>query len=226
MVEVVITLSESCKSSDDVVPGRVSVFEWLVSEPVSKRIYTEGSVVDEHQTEYSGVEVSASPVTPTKSSNEHREEESHSDGNLAVVAVLPHDDWVCVQVGNVGSANLLWVLLQNHPTEVRVPESLSDRVWILFGVGISMMSSVISRPPSDGALDGTASKGSQDESQDRGGRVRTVSPIPMISSCYTQTGTEVVDEGPYGSFVIEGGGESPVYSNHRYDEDDWDVEPV
>ena len=106
-------------------------------------------MLNEEDSENASVDESSHPVAPTKTSNKAREDHAHEDNDLDIVAMLPDDDGVIVQVGNVSTANTLWVLLHDHPANVRVEETLSNGVWILVGIGISVMSAVISGPPSD-----------------------------------------------------------------------------
>jgi hypothetical protein len=63
--------------------------------------------------------------------------------------MLPDNDGIVVQVGDVSTANALWVLLHDHPADVRIEKTFADRVWVLVGIGVSVVSSVISGPPSD-----------------------------------------------------------------------------
>lgn len=85
--------------------------------------------------------------------------------------MLPYDDRVFVQVGNVGTANAFRVLLQEHPSEMRVEETLADGVRVLLGVGVTVMSAVVSCPPSDRAFNGTATNSRKKDSEGEGGRV-------------------------------------------------------
>jgi len=149
VVEIVVTLTKSDKSSDNMITGRVAVVEWLVAEPMSQGIDTEGGLLDEEDSEDTSVDESTHPVSPSKTSHEAREYHAHEDDGLDVVAMLPDDDRVIIQIGDIGAANSLRVLLHDHPSDVRVEEALSNRVWILVGIGVSVMGSVISGPPSD-----------------------------------------------------------------------------
>lgn len=64
VVEVVVSLTKSDESSDDVISGRVAVVKGLVAEPVGKRVDTEGSLLDEADAENTSVDKSTHPVTP------------------------------------------------------------------------------------------------------------------------------------------------------------------
>lgn len=59
------------------------------------------------------------------------------------MSVLPDNDGVIVQIGDIGSANSLRVLLHDHPANVRIQETLSDGVGILLRVGITVVSTVV-----------------------------------------------------------------------------------
>jgi len=106
-------------------------------------------LLDEEDSEDTSVDEATHPVSPSKTGYETGEDHSHEDDGLDVVAMLPDNDGVIVQIGDVGSTNALWVLLHDHPSDVRVEKTLSNGVWVLVGVGVSVMCPVISRPPSD-----------------------------------------------------------------------------
>lgn len=144
MVEVVVSFSKSDDSSDNMVTRGVAVVERLVAEPMGQRVDAEGGLLNDKDSENTSVDETSLPVPPSKTSDETREDHSHEDNALDVVSVLPDNDWVIVQVGNVGTADTLWVLLQDHPSEMRVDESLSNGIWVLVGIGVSVVSSVIS----------------------------------------------------------------------------------
>jgi len=156
VVEVVVALTKSNKSSDDVIARRVAVVERLVTEPVSKRVDAEGGLLNEEDAENTSVDESTLPVTPAETSYDTREEETHNGDNEEVILVLPPNDRIFIKVGDVGTANALGVLLHDHPAEVRVQETLADGVRVLVGVSVAVVSTVVTGPPSDGTFDSTS----------------------------------------------------------------------
>jgi hypothetical protein len=161
VVEIVVALSESDKSRNNVVSGRIAIVEWLITEPVCQGVDAEGSLLNKENTEDSSVDESTPPISPSKTSDKAGKDHAHENDHLDVVTMLPDNDRIVVQVRNVGTANALWVLLHNHPSEMRVEKSLSNGVRVLVGIGVSVVSSVISRPPSNGALNSTTTNGGE-----------------------------------------------------------------
>ena len=149
VVEVVIALAESDECRDHVVAGAVAVIEWLIAEPVGKRVDAESGLLHEEDTQDARVDETTKPVVPTDSRDQGREDQAHEEDDLDVVLVLPDDDLVIIEIGDVGAANALRVLLHDHPANVGVEKSLPDAIRILVGVGVAVMGSVIARPPSD-----------------------------------------------------------------------------
>ncbi len=165
VMEVVVTFTESDESSDEMIPWAVAVIEWLVTEPVGKRVDAEGSLLDEEDTEDTSVDEAALPIVPKKSSNGRGEDQAHKQDNLDVVLVLPDDDGVFVQIGDICAADTLGVLLHDHPSEMAVEKTFADAVGILVGVGVAMVSAMVTAPPADGAFDGTATNESKEDAQ-------------------------------------------------------------
>ena len=143
VVEVVVSLTKSGKGSDDVVTRRVAVVEGLVSEPVGKRIHAEGGLLDEPDTKDATIDEAADPVTPTEATDKRGEDKSHRQDTLDEVAVLPDNDGVLVEIGDIGTAGAFGILLHDHPAEVGVQETLANGVRILLGVGVAVVSTVI-----------------------------------------------------------------------------------
>ena len=226
VVEVVVALTKSDKSSDDVVTGAVAIVEGLVTEPVSEGVDAEGGLLDEEDAENASVDKASEPVTPTETSDKSREDETHEENDLEVVLVLPDNNGVVVEVRDVGATNALGVLLHEHPAEVRVEETLPDTVGVLVGVGVAVVSAVVTGPPSDGALNGTAANSSQEDLERDGGRVGSVGPQTMVTGSDTETSREVEGDGPDGSLQVEGspvGGDEAAHGNA---DDENDIEPV
>lgn len=161
VVEVVVSLAEGDESSDDVVTGRVAVVERLVSKPVGKRVDAEGGLLDEADTKDTAVDEAPHEVTPQQTAEEGRENQTHGDDTLEVVAVLPNDNGVLVEIGDVGAASVLGVLLHDHPSQVRVQQTLANGVRVLDGVGISVVGTVASGPPADGTLNSAGANSGQ-----------------------------------------------------------------
>jgi len=161
----VIAFSQSDKGRDKMITRRVAVIKRLVSEPMCERVDAEGSLLHEEDAENASVDVSSHPITPTDTGNEGGKHETHKDDNLEIVLVLPNNDWVLVKIADIGTANTLRILLHDHPSEVGVEETFADRVRVLVGIGVSVMSSVVSGPPSDGSFNGTPTHSSKKDSQ-------------------------------------------------------------
>lgn len=98
VVEVVVTLTESDESGDNVVTRRVAVVEWLVTKPMGQRVDAEGGLLDEEDSENSGVDESTLPVSPSKTSDKAREDHAHENDRLDIVAMLPDNHWIIVQI--------------------------------------------------------------------------------------------------------------------------------
>merc|ERR1711881_103794 len=94
-----------------------------------------------------GVDEAAHPVTPAETADQAWEDQAHEEDDLEVVLVLPDDNGIVVQVRDVGTANSLRVLLHDHPPEVRVEQTLPDAVWVLVGVGVAVVRTVVASPP-------------------------------------------------------------------------------
>jgi hypothetical protein len=192
----------------------------------SKGVDTESGLLDEEDAENAGVDKASEPVTPTKTSDKSRENETHEEDDLEVVLVLPHDNGVVVEVRDVGATNALGVLLHEHPAEVRVEKTLPDAVGVLVGVGVAVVSAVVASPPSDGALNGAAADSSQEDLERDGGGVGSVGPQAMVTGSDTETSGEVEGDGPDGGLQVE---RSPVCGDettHGNADDENDIEPV
>jgi len=162
VVIIVVSLAKSDKGGEDVVSRGMSVVKRLVTEPVGKGVDAEGCVVDNDETADTCVIEPTSPIIPEQTGNSSGDEEAHDDDNNAVVLVLYTDKNVRVEIGDIRTPNPLGILLEEHPSEMSIHQTLSDRVGVLFRIGVSVVSTVVSGPPPDGSLNGTATKGSED----------------------------------------------------------------
>jgi len=226
VVEVVITLTESDKCSDDMVARRVAVVKWLVTKPMCERVDAESGLLDKEDAQDATIDEATLPVAPAEAGHEHGEDETHEEDNLEVVLVLPDHDWILIEIGDVGTANSLGVLLHQHPAEVRIHKTLANRVWVLVGISVSVMSTMITSPPSDGAFDSTTTDGCEEDSKRKSGGVGSVCPEAMVASCDAETGREIVCYGPDGGLELE---RNPPGLDEAVDgdgDDEDDIEPV
>lgn len=104
----------------------------------------EGGLLDEADAQNAGVDETTQPVVEHEATEDGGEDEAHEDDALEVVAVLPDNDAVLVEVANVAAADALGVLLEQHPAHVRVQETLADGVGVLVGVCVSVVRAVAS----------------------------------------------------------------------------------
>jgi len=87
---------------------------------MGQRVDTECGLLNEEDSKNASIDEATHPVTPSETSHESWHDQSHEQNNLDVVLVLPDHDWIFVQVRNVGSTDSLWVLLHDHPADMRV----------------------------------------------------------------------------------------------------------
>jgi len=171
VVEVVVSLAERNERSDDVVTRAVAVIERLVAKPVGERVDTEGGLLDEEDAQDARVDEAALPVVPEETGNGRREDQAHGENDLDVVLVLPDHHGVLVQVGNVGAADAFGVLLHDHPAKMAVEEALANAVRVLARVGVTVVGTVVTGPPADGALDSTGANKGKEDAEDQAGIV-------------------------------------------------------
>ncbi len=151
VVEVMVALADGAERGDEMVARSMLVVERLVPEPVGERVDAKGGVVNEDESRCAGEEKTSLPVAPAETSDKRREDKAHGEQKCNVILVLPSDNLVPREVGNVGDTDLA-SRLDNHPSYMGPPEALMRGVWVEFGVGISMVRSVTSRPPLDRTL--------------------------------------------------------------------------
>ena len=118
MVEVMIPFTKSDKSSDEMVARTVTIVERLVPKLVGKGIHTEGSLLDEEYTEDASIDEATEPVIPAETCHECWKNETHEQYHDEVMFMLPDDNHVIVEIGDIGATDSFWVLLYEHPPKV------------------------------------------------------------------------------------------------------------
>jgi len=116
--------------------------------------------------------------------------------------MLPDHDRVFVEVADVGSADPLGILLHDHPANVAIQEPFANTIRVLLRVCVSMMSSVVTAPPADRSLDGTATHGSEENFEYGSGRIGLMSPQAMIAGSNPKTSPKVVYDSPYDGWTL------------------------
>lgn len=119
---------------------------------MGKRVDAESCLLNDESAEDTCIDESTKPVTPKEAGHEHGEGQPHEEDHLEVVLMLPDYDRVLVEVGNISTTETLRVLLHQHPPDVGIEETFADRVRVFVGVGVAVMSPVISSPPSYGTF--------------------------------------------------------------------------
>ncbi|KAJ8608845.1 hypothetical protein MRB53_039431 [Persea americana] len=185
------------RGGEDVVARRVAVVEWLIAEPVSERVDAEGGLLDEEDAKDAGVDYAALPVAPAETGDESGEDEAHEKDDPEVVLVLPSDDCVLVEVGNVGAGRCAW----------------------------GSASSTSSRSGSKAGPCGrtAAADGRKEDLERECGAVGCVRPETMVSSRYAQAGPIVVENGPGEGLCVKRCVECLVDAEERDADDEEDV---
>mmetsp|Transcript_26683 Transcript_26683/g.45979 ORF Transcript_26683/g.45979 Transcript_26683/m.45979 type:complete len:418 (+) Transcript_26683:623-1876(+) len=226
VVEIVVALAQGQQRRDERVPRRVLVGEGGGAKGVREGVDEEGGVVHEDQAGHTGNEVAAPIVAPTEAGNQHREDERHEGSEPVIVAVLPADHRVGVQVGNVGFADLGRVLLEEHPAQVGVEEALLGIVRVPLGIGIPVVRTMVTAPPADRSLEGTRSTEEQSELHRKPGLVSLVGPEAVISGGDAKAGDKIVNYSPNEGLDVEVPVVDAVNGEKRGSDQKGSVQPV
>ena len=113
---LVITLAKCDESGNDVISRGVAVVEWLVTEPMGQAVDAESGLLDEEDSQDAGVNEATQPVVEHHAAEDGGNYKRHGDNGLQVVLVLPDNDRVLVEIGNIGTADSPGVLLHDHPS--------------------------------------------------------------------------------------------------------------
>lgn len=139
-------------------------------------------VVDEAETGRTRKEESAREVAP-QAGDEGRDHKAEYDDEPHIPPVLPLDDGAPAQVADVGDTGLA-AGLDEHPADVREEEALVRVVGIKVRVGVAVMRAVATRPPLDGALDGTGACSGQEVLQGLRRVVGAMCPETVVARRY------------------------------------------
>jgi hypothetical protein len=117
VVEVVVTFTNGDKGGDHVVARGMLVIKGRLTKPVGERVDAKGGMVDKDETGHGSVKVATFPVTPAKTRDDGGSYDGDDEENPDVVLVLPLDERVVEQIGDVGDT-WLSARLENHPANV------------------------------------------------------------------------------------------------------------
>lgn len=134
MVKVVVSLAEAEQGGDPMVAGGAPVVERLVAEVVPETVDGERALLDRHNAKNTSVDESAFPVSPAKPCDQGRHNPGEKYRYRGIVLVLPADEGVVGEVGDIGAAVFLVVLVKEKPAHVCVPHygvplSASRSLW-------------------------------------------------------------------------------------------------
>jgi hypothetical protein len=108
-------------------------------------------MVGHSQPERPHIEKAPHPVSPQLTRDDGRDDIGKDDHEQDVTAVLPLDERVVPEVGDVGRAGTL-LRLEHHPAYVRPQQTAFGVVRVEVGVGVPMVGPVSPCPPEAGAL--------------------------------------------------------------------------
>lgn len=121
MVEVVVPLAQAEQGRDPMVAGRAPVVERLIAKVVPQAVDGERALLNRHDTEDTSVDESSFPISPAEPRDQGRHDPGEEYRNRGIVLVLPNNEGVVGEVGDVGAAVFLVVLVKKQPAHVCMP---------------------------------------------------------------------------------------------------------
>ena len=147
-------------------------------------------MVNEAQPGCASVDQTTLPVIPEQSGDNHRGNETSNQNKLEVPPVLPPDNVVLAQVRDISHTGFP-ARLEDHPTNVCPPETPVRVVRVEFGVSVTMVGTVTTRPPFNGTFNSSCTSEGEEVLEGLGGVVRTVSPETVVAGSDTWVMTEM-----------------------------------
>lgn len=103
----------------------------LAPQRVGEGVNTEGCLMNDEHSTHASIHQTSPEVIPAKSGERHRENERKANRDWQVILVLPHYEFVLVQICDIDTARAPLLLLKNHPAEMRVPKALVNCIRVL-----------------------------------------------------------------------------------------------
>lgn len=177
---------------------------------MGQRVDKESGVVDKEDSKHGGKEEAASVISPEQSTEKSRKDDTNAKGNETVVVVLPANHGIGSEITDVNLTTLVIILLEDHPSDVSPPEAIVNGIGIFVSVIVTMMGTVIARPPFAGAFEGCTSAENKDESNDPSGGIASMRPKTMISCGDAETGQKIENHGSNSGGEGEGSGGNTI----------------
>jgi len=140
--------------------------------------------------------------------------------------VLPDNNGILIEIGNVSTTDTFGILLHDHPANMRIQQAFTDAVWVLGGVGVAVVSAVITAPPADGSFNRASPAQCQKDFEWPSSRITLVCPQPMVTSSDTETCAEVVENCPDGCLELQRRPDGSNAADDRDAEDECAVQPI
>jgi hypothetical protein len=143
-MEVVISLAKSDQGTDPRILGSIFTRPGLCADDVAKAVDAEGGLVGKYDTCQPSEEKHAEG-TSNEVSKPEGDEDVDDERDSPIIFLLPHDQRVGFEVGNITEIFSTFVGMEN-PSHVRPPETASGIIGIFSMIGVLVVTSVGSRP--------------------------------------------------------------------------------
>mmetsp|Transcript_19715 Transcript_19715/g.28695 ORF Transcript_19715/g.28695 Transcript_19715/m.28695 type:complete len:337 (-) Transcript_19715:31-1041(-) len=226
VVIVVIAFSKGNQRGNDMVIGGVFSRVGLAPQRVSKGVHTESCLVNDERSTHASIHHSSPEVIPAERGHHNRENKGKADRDWEVVLVLPHYEFVLVQISDIDSARAPLFLLEHHPANMSVPEPLMNCIRVLLGIHISVMGSVVSTPPPDGAFKRCSTPASENQLHKHSGFVALMGPQPVVSRSNAKSTENILEKREYKRLPLEFNKAHAPYEGNQGREDNSRRQPV
>lgn len=143
-------------------------------------------MVNKDQTTSASIHETALEVAPSKARDKSRRNERHDQEHLHIPAVLELNDGITRQIAHISNTRFP-AGLEHHPADMRPEQAVLRSVRIQVGICVTMMGTMATRPPFDGALDGARACEGESVFKGLGSVIGTMGPETMVSRGNSQT---------------------------------------
>ena len=116
---------------EDMISRSVTIIKGGITQPMRQRVHTERRMMDHKLTDDATVDESTPVITPSQTGDQGWDTERHERSKPKELVVLEADEFVGLQVRDIGPADCPRILTDQHPKDMGPDQTLLSAIRVL-----------------------------------------------------------------------------------------------